>query len=104
MDLEFASRFEGSRVVDHIEDEGAAGAHLDLADIEAEVEELLQEGSLPIRLTTNHHNLWDGKLLSELHLQLHRHYHDSCYRRNRGRTAGGEVRGPAAPSCALGST
>ena len=34
--LESASGLEGGWVVDHLEDERTAGAHLDLADVEAE--------------------------------------------------------------------
>jgi hypothetical protein len=33
--LEAAAGFEGGGVVDHLENEGAAAAHLDLADVEA---------------------------------------------------------------------
>jgi hypothetical protein len=94
--------------VDHLEDEGAAGAHLDLADVEAEAEEGLQEGALPIRLTANRHDLRDGKLLSERHrrrlqpivrleprlrLRCRHRRRGSCSRRIRGCTAGGGGRG-----------
>lgn len=51
--LEAAARFESGGVVKHLEDEGAASAHLDLADIEAEAEEGFEEGALSVRLATN---------------------------------------------------
>lgn len=43
--------------MDHLEDKGTVGPHLDLPDIEVEVEEGLKEGALPIRLAADGHNL-----------------------------------------------
>ena len=53
--------------MDHLEDEGAASAHLHLADVEAEAEKRLEERALPVRLTSNRHDLRDGELLAERH-------------------------------------
>jgi hypothetical protein len=53
--------------VDHLEDEGAAGAHLDLPDVEAEAEEGLQERALAVRLAPYRHYLRNRELLPERH-------------------------------------
>lgn len=53
--------------MDHLENEGAASAHLDLPDVEAEAEERLQEGALPVGLPSHRHYLRDRQLLPERH-------------------------------------
>jgi hypothetical protein len=52
--------------MNHLEDQGAAGAHFDLAEIELEAEEGLQEGALPVRLASHRHDLRDRELLPEI--------------------------------------
>lgn len=53
--------------MDHLENKGAAGAHLDLADVEAEPKEGFEERALAIGLATQGHDLWDRQLLPEGH-------------------------------------
>jgi hypothetical protein len=65
--LEAAAGFEGGGVVDHLENEGAAAAHLDLADVEAGPKEGFEERILAVGLATQGHNLRDRQLLPERH-------------------------------------
>lgn len=50
--MEAAVGFEGKEVVDSLENEGAAGAHLNLVDIEVEPEDGFNERALSVGLAT----------------------------------------------------
>lgn len=63
--LESAAGVGSGGIVDHLEDEGAAGAHLDLPDVESEAEEGFKEGALAIGLAADGDDFWNGELLSE---------------------------------------
>jgi hypothetical protein len=65
--LEAAAGFEGGGVVDHLENEGAAAAHLDLADVEAEPKDGFEERVLAVGLATQGHDFRDRQLLPEGH-------------------------------------
>lgn len=64
-DLESAAGIESGGIVDHLEDEWAACAHLDLPDVESEAEEGFEEGALAIGLAADGDDFWNGELLSE---------------------------------------
>ena len=66
-DLKSASGLEGGGIVDHLKDEGPAGAHLDLTDVESEAEEGLEQGALAVGLPAEGHDLGDRELLAEGH-------------------------------------
>lgn len=66
-DLEAASRFESGSIVDHLQYEGSASAHLDLTDVETEPEERFEEGALPVGLAPDRHDLRDRQRLAEGH-------------------------------------
>lgn len=51
--------------MEHLEDKGAASAHLDLADIEAEPEEGFEEGAFAIGLATDGDDLRDWECFAE---------------------------------------
>lgn len=66
-DLEAATGFESGSIVDHLQYKRSTSAHLDLADVETEPEERLQEGALPVGLAPDSHNLRDRQRLAEGH-------------------------------------
>ena len=53
--------------MNHLEDEGPAGAHLDFPDVETESQQRFHQGALPVRLATQGHDLRDRQLLPERH-------------------------------------
>ncbi|POO03199.1 hypothetical protein TorRG33x02_012600 [Trema orientale] len=63
--LKAAARLKSGGIVDHLENEGATSAHLDLADIESEAEEGFEEGALAVGLATERDDLRNRKLLAE---------------------------------------
>lgn len=63
--LETAARLEGGWIVDHLEDEGPPGAHLDLPDVESEAEEGFEKRAFAIGLATQGDDLRDGEFLPE---------------------------------------
>lgn len=64
-DLKSAARIEGGGIVNHLEDERAASAHLDLADVEAEAKECFEEGALAVGLSSEDDDLRYRELLAE---------------------------------------